>query len=575
MLCSLGRGGTQHKEGAAEVAEAAEPTTHLNNLIETCMRISEGITYYEDELKNYKYDDQCFPYREIGNYVLEKHNLSSYNCYRKIQKPLCKMSYTSITNPMVEEIDANKSCHKHIKKYTNEENENVISNISQDEEHVVVKNNREEKGETGRTNVTSMMDTINENTRNKHISEVDNINVGYPQCVRTKELFTSLLLQCLENGYGNPMSHCASLDMKKNVILDGELFCQSSYERRRLEMEEDGVHKSIYGNNYKKYIIKTFDFKKDEMDNCIDMVNIFNQCSIVEKSIFPQKKPNDCIQQGVKHFCNEKIQKMDDVDYINTCSDIILPYLLISKYKNNTYYQLCHNINDYANMLKRKKNQFLKKKKKIQENVKHMKLTQKLYKITEYIFQTMYDETEKYNVDINDLFKNLKNIKRVHLPNEYMSKLNNVNQGIAYLENLIDKMVYPNFNKSSIHQNILLVNETKEYIKNILDIQKSVLIMAKMINKYIHERLHTGVGHISEVDNHIVFLNFDELTLLQKRHQHMNEIIQKYADTGHDSIFQYQNSLMKDFHKDIEKINNSIEMYTSQISLLLKKGLDA
>ncbi|ANQ08223.1 Uncharacterized protein PCOAH_00027000 [Plasmodium coatneyi] len=517
--------------------EAPPPDSFLS----TCMEVIDAITFYEDELQNYKYDDKCAPYRYIGNTVLEKHNLSNYNCYAKIQKALCKLSYTRVAMPEGESGEGNAY-----------------------------------KGEGHHTE-----DTTEENSTNEEHMEEDFPTEGNGDtCKRTKDTFISLLKNCTERGYGDPLAHCASLDMKKNVISDGELFCESSFERKK-SVQENEQHKSVYVNGYKKDITETFHFEENQRDDCIGMVNLYNNCSTVRRSVFGDTPLTHCAEQSEKHFCNRRLHKMEDKNYIYTCSDVIVPYLLGANNKEKTYSQMCHDVKDYAKVLKNEKNEFLKKKKEIQENVKHMKITQKLYKITEHIFQTLHEQVEKYNPDLFHLFNLLKNAKIV-LPNEYMLKLDEITDGMTHLEDAMRKMVYPTLDENNMEENVLLVNEAKASIEGFLNLQQRIIAPVRQVNEYIRTATITNgatptsaSARASPFGNHASILNLDELEKLQKRHERINERIEDYADRRSHAVFHDHNSMMKNFHNDIEKLNGLIEIYTSQISLLIGKGLVA
>lgn len=272
---------------------------------------------------------------------------------------------------------------------------------------------------------------------------------------------------------------------------------------------------------------------------------------------------------------------MEDKNYIYTCSDVVLPYLLSANNKEKTYSQMCHDVKDYANMLKNEKNEFLRRKKEIQENVKHIKLTQKLYKITEHIFQTLQEEVEKYNPDLFHLFNLLKNAK-IMLPNEYMLKLDEIADGMIHLEDGVSKMVYPSLDENNIQENVLLVNEAKSSIENLLTLQEGIVATVRKVNEYIRKATTaTAIGAIgsspryraSPFGNRASLVSLDELEKLQKRHESINKRVEEYADRRSHSILHDHNSMMKDFHNDIEKLNGLIEIYTSQISLLIGKGL--
>ncbi|EUD67207.1 hypothetical protein C922_02357 [Plasmodium inui San Antonio 1] len=521
------------------VAHSSGEASPRDSFLSTCMEVIDAITFYEDELQNYKYDDECAAYRYIGNTVLEKHNLSNYNCYAKIQKALCKLSYTRVNTPEGDrgEGHTDRKGERHHRENTTEENS-----------------------------------TNEVNPKEDFPSEGDDAT-----CTRTKDMFMSLLRKCTERGYGDPLVHCASLDMEKNVISDGGLFCESSFERKK-NVQENGRHKSVYANGYKKDMIQTFHFEEQQRDDCIGMVNLFNSCSTVRRSVFGDTPPTHCVEQSEKHFCNRRLHKMEDKNYIYTCSDVIVPYLLGAKNEGKTYSQMCHDIKDYAKVLKNEKNEFLKKKKEIQENVKHIKITQKLYKITEHIFQTLQEEVEKYNPDLFHLFNLLKSPKIV-LPNEYMLKLNEIADGMTHLEDEMRKMLYPTLDENNIEENVLLVNQAKAAIEAFLSLQKDIVVSVRQVNEYIRKET-TGTttsaqSRSNQFGNSASLLTLHELKKLQKRHKSINKRVEDYADRRSNSVFRYHNSMMKDFHNDIEKLNGLIEIYTSQISLLIGKGLVA
>ncbi|KJP90252.1 hypothetical protein AK88_00100 [Plasmodium fragile] len=521
--------------GLADSSGEAPPP---DSFLSTCMEVIDAITFYEDELKKYKYEHKCAAYRYIGNAVLEKHNLSNYNCYGKIQKALCKLRYTRVAPPEEErdEEHEDKKGDRHNREDTTEENN---TNAEHPQEHFLT----EGEGDT---------------------------------CTRTKDMFMSLLRKCTEGGYGDPLAHCASLDIEKNIISDGELFCESSFERKKKSVQENEQHKSAYVNYYKNNIIETFHFEEDQRDDCIGMVNLFNNCSTVRRSVFGDKPLTHCVEQSEKHFCNRRLHKMEDKNYIYTCSDVIVPYLLGANNKGKTYSEMCHDVKDYTKVLKNEKNEFLKKKKEIQENVKHIKIIQKLYKITEHIFQTLQEEVEKCNPDLFHLFNLLKNSKIV-LPNEYMLKLDEITDGMTDLEDAIRKMVYPTLDEKSMEKNVLLVNDAKAAIEDFLRLQEGIVVAVRQVNEYIRKATTTTAARDKAIPfgNHASLLSLEELEKLQQRHKRINERIEKYADRRSHSIFHDHNSMMKDFHNDIEKLNGLIEIYTSQISLLIGKGLVA
>ncbi|SBS98829.1 conserved Plasmodium protein, unknown function [Plasmodium ovale] len=518
--------------------------TPEKSLIKTCLRVSNAIKYYEEFLKNYPYDDKCLIYSEIGNSTLEKHKLQNYNCYAKIQKPLCKLSYTDTGE---------------------EEGELGYAN-----------------GVTGMTRMTGMMGDSSKNQSDTNLStheEEDNSrelrenkktrrHINESICSHTKIFFIHLIRRCLEGGYNDPLVHCASLDIEKKIIMNGPLFCESSYERRSIK-DSSSKAISIYGNHYNKYIIKTFDFKKEQYDNCLNMVNIYNTCSIIEKNSFKNTNKDLCLTKRSKYFCNMIIEKENDLNYIYTCSDIFLPYLLSSKdyKKTNTY--LCYHIGNYVTILKEKKNYYLKEKKKSEENVKNLKLTQKLYKIVENIFHILNKETKENILIVNNLFNNLKKLKNKNiLSDEYILKLSKINEDIIKLEKLINSIDYPILNMTTINTNISLVNKNKKWIEDIVNMERDISYTSNEINEYININKKKKIN-----GKKYGKLNFYELNKLKNKQEYLSKLIQNYAKKSSNSVFQYNKSLTKHFIMDIKNFNNLVEVYTSQISLLIKMGI--
>ncbi|SBT77242.1 conserved Plasmodium protein, unknown function [Plasmodium ovale] len=518
--------------------------TPEKSLIKACLRVSNAIKYYEEFLKNYPYDDKCLIYSEIGNSTLEKHKLQNYNCYAKIQKPLCKLSYTDTG---------------------------------------------EEEGEMGHTNgvtgITGVTGVMRDSSKNKsdtnldtHEEEDNSSELGENKttrrhadesiCSYTKKFFIHLIRRCLEGGYNDPLVHCASFDIDKKIIMNGPLFCESSYERRSIK-DSSSRAISIYGNHYNKYIIKTFDFKKEQYDNCLNMVNIYNTCSIVEKNSFNNTNRDLCLTKRSKHFCHTIIEKENDLNYIYTCSDIFLPYLLSSKDHKKTNTHLCYHIENYVTILKEKKNYYLKEKKKLEENVKNMKLTQKLYKIVENTFHILNEETKASSLVVNNLFNNLKKIKNKNiLSDEYMLKLSKINEDITKLEKLINSIDYPILNMTTIDANISLVNKNKKCIEDFVKMERDISYISNEINDYIHINKKSI---LKEKKNGK--LNFYELKKLKNKQENLSKLIQNYAEKSSNSVFQYNKSLTKHFIMDIKNFNNLVEVYTSQISLLIKMGI--
>ncbi|CRH00234.1 conserved Plasmodium protein, unknown function [Plasmodium relictum] len=519
---------------------ALEDIFHKNNLLNVndsltnlCLKVSNGLIYYEDLLKNYKYDNNCLKYNKIGNYVLEKHNMNNYNCYKEIQKLLCKINYINIENKIIK--DKNISNENSMKEYID--------------------------GNDSKTNMN-----ISEENEKHNIDEDDIYNSKIKKCYKTKFFFISLIKRCIEKGDRDPLVHCASLNFEKKIILDAKLFCESSYERKSIE--ENEIRKSIYNDFYRKALIKTFNFKKEEIKNCIDMVNIFNNCSIVEQNIF-NTTIDSCILERSKHFCHKKIEEMHNKNYIYTCSDIILPYLLSSKDENKSYDYLCNNINIYLNILKEKKNFYLIEKRKLEKNTKNIKITLKLYKMIERIFQLLKVETQKDSLEIDNLFYNLEKLKNKRIfTEEYFLMLNKVYEQLEELEDILVKFDYPILNKNSIEENISLVKEIKACVDILIKIQKEVSTTSKLINEYINKKKNDKLK-----DKHINELNFDEMRKLKKKYDNIKNLIENYADKNNNSIFEYQKSYEKDFIGDIQNFSDLIEIYTDQISLLIKNNI--
>ncbi|CRG96413.1 conserved Plasmodium protein, unknown function [Plasmodium gallinaceum] len=498
-----------------------------------CLKVSYGLIYYEDLLKNYKYDNKCLKYNKIGNYVLEKHNMSNYNCYKKIQKPLCKLNYINIENQIIED-----------------------NNINNDNS---VKESAEEKNSKANTNMFDEQE--------KHIANGDNIyNSKIKKCYKTKNFFISLIKRCIEKGDKDPLVHCASLNFEKKIILDPKLFCESSYERKGIEEKE--IRKSIYNDIYKKAVIKTFNFKNEETNDCINIVNIFNNCSIVERNIFGTTI-DSCILERSKNFCHKTIEEMHNKNYIYTCSDIILPYLLSSKEENKSYNNLCHNFNNYLNILKEKKNFYLKEKRKLEEKVKTIRITQKLYKMIEDIFQLLKEETQKNSLVIDNLFHNLEKLENQRLFNEeYILKLNKVHEKLQESENLIIKSGYPVLNKNSIEENISLFKEIKANVEKLRKLQMDIGTYSKLIIEYINKKKNEKLN-----DKDINEINLDELKKLKKKYDNIKNFIENYSKKNNNSIYEYQNSYEKDFIEDSKNFNNLVEIYTDQIYLLIKNNI--
>ncbi|SBS99238.1 hypothetical protein, conserved [Plasmodium malariae] len=533
------------------------------HLIDTCLEVSNAITYYEDVLKDYSYNKKCLIYKEIGNSVLEAYKLNDHNCYKAIQKLLCKLKYLKVENTSDELDNTNDEDELRDNSYENTREANLI--ISEEEKDMDKKNEKREKNNKNEQN--GKLEQNGKNEQNKDRLRVE-------KCNSTKTLFTSLLKRCRQKISRDPLVHCASFDKEKNVILDGALFCESSYERK--SVEDYNITKSVYGENYKKIIIKTFDFKNEQMEDCLNMVNIYNNCSIVEKSIFSNKKKDTdfCTTERSEYFCRYKIEKQNDMNYIYTCSDIILPYLLSSKDENKTYDQLCNNISNYVNLLKEKKNYYLKKKRKLKVDTKKAKFMNKLYKIVENLFQLLKEEYEKYDMQINNLFNNLEKLKEENkikkvFSNDYMVlQLNKVNDDITNLEGMINNIEYPTMSKNNVAENISIVHKTKKYIEELLKIQKDISSTSNILNEYFSSK--------NKDELKVMYgskLNFDELKKLQMKHDRISKLIKSYAERNSVWASPYEESLIKDFNKDMQNFDNLTEIYTSQISLLIQKGL--
>ncbi|VTZ68007.1 conserved Plasmodium protein, unknown function [Plasmodium chabaudi chabaudi] len=538
-----------------------------NFLIDTCINVANGLSYYDELIKNYDYDRKCLMYKEIGNFVLEKYKLERYNCYSKIQKSLCKIRYVDIKGDQ----KGKEKC-----KTNNIHVSPIIQNIGLDKnvEISMEKNNS----------------SIMNDTTEQHDSSLLNIDNENSHCDTAKDLFISLIKKCTENKYKDELVHCATFDIEKNVILNGETFCERSYERKMVEDTkiENKKYRSVYGNNiYKKLIIKPIKFKKHEYSDCVNMVNIYNNCSVVEQKLTNNKDVEFCLLQRSNDFCNSKIKVENNKDYINTCSDIILPYLLSSKNDDNlTYIQMCYDISNYIDILDKKKLEYLKQKKKYEQNISNINITQKLYKIIKKNFQILNEENDKYYEHINNLFNILLGAKqnnKLLLSNHCITKLNNLNDKTDYLYNKVNSIEYPDMNANLINDNIAFINKNKINIEDIIKIQMDISAASDEIRQCVNEKEgnkksdnKTRSDNIHKYkDTKFAELNYDELNKMKHKGNHINKLIQNYATKSNNSILKNNEELINNFKNDIKKMNIMIEVFTSQINLLIKNGFSS
>ncbi|CAD2092030.1 conserved Plasmodium protein, unknown function [Plasmodium vinckei brucechwatti] len=558
-------------------------------LIDTCINVANGLSYYDELIKNYDYDRKCLMYKEVGNFVLEKYKLEHYNCYNKIQKPLCKIRYVDIKD----EQKGKEKC-----KTNNIHVSPIIQNIGLDKnvDIAMKKNNSSIMDDTLSTNKEN--DTTEQNESNEQydnsLPNIDNSNSIHEEddenshCNTAKDLFISLIKKCTENKYKDELVHCATFDIEKNVILNGEAFCERSYERKMVEDNkiEKKIYRSVYGNNiYKKLIIKPIKFEKHEYSECINMVNIYNNCSVVEQKLTNNKDIEFCLLQRSNDFCNSKIKVENNKDYINACSDIILPYLLSSENNDNlTYIQMCYDISNYIDILDKKKLQYLKQKKKYEQNISNINVTQKLYKIVKKNFQILNEENDKYYEHISNLFNILlgsKQNNKLLLSNHCITKLNNLGVKTNYLYNKVNSIEYPDMNANLIDNNIAFINKNKINIEDIIKIQMDISAASDEIRQCVNEKEgnkksdnKTRSDNINKYeDTKFAELNYDELNKMKHKGNHINKLIQNYATKSNNSILKNNKELINNFKNDIKKMNTMIEIFTSQINLLIKSGL--
>ncbi|CAD2104685.1 conserved Plasmodium protein, unknown function [Plasmodium vinckei] len=560
-------------------------------LIDTCINVANGLSYYDELIKNYDYDRKCLMYKEVGNFVLEKYKLEHYNCYSKIQKPLCKIRYVDIK-------DGHKGKEKC--KTNNIHVSPIIQNIGLDKNVEIAMEKNNSSIMDGTLSIKKENDTTERNESNEQydssLLNIDNSNGihedddEHSHCNTAKDLFISLIKKCTENKYKDELVHCATFDIEKNVILNGETFCERSYERKMVEDKkiEKKIYRSVYGNNiYKKLIIKPIKFKKHEYSECINMVNIYNNCSVVEQKLTNNKDIEFCLLQRSNDFCNSKIKVENNKDYINTCSDIILPYLLSSENDDNlTYIQMCYDISNYIDILDKKKLQYLKQKKKYEQNISNINITQKLYKIVKKNFQILNEENDKYYEHINNLFNILLGAKqnnKLLLSNHCITKLNNLSEKTNYLYNKVNSIEYPDMNANLIDNNIAFINKNKISIEDIIKIQMDISAASDEIRQCVNEKEgnkksdnKTRSDNINKYkDNKFAELNYDELNKMKHKGNHINKLIQNYATKSNNSILKNNEELTNNFKNDIKKMNTMIEIFTSQINLLIKSGFSS
>ncbi|CAD2092099.1 conserved Plasmodium protein, unknown function [Plasmodium vinckei lentum] len=560
-------------------------------LIDTCINVANGLSYYDELIKNYDYDRKCLMYKEVGNFVLEKYKLEHYNCYSKIQKPLCKIRYMDI----MDDQKGKEKC-----KTNNIHVSPIIQNIGLDKNVEIVMEKNNSSIMDGTLLIKKEDDTTERNENNEQhdssLLNIDNSNAIHEDddenshCNTAKDLFISLIKKCTENKYKDELVHCATFDIEKNVILNGEAFCEKSYERKMVEDKkiEKKIYKSVYGNNiYKKLIIKPIKFKKNEYSECVNMANIYNNCSVVEQKLSNNKDIEFCLLQRSNDFCNSKIKVENNKDYINTCSDIILPYLLSSENNDNlAYIQMCYDIRNYIDILDKKKLQYLKQKKKYEQNISNINITQKLYKIVKKNFQILNEENDKYYEHINNLFNILLGAKqnnKLLLSNHCITKLNNLSEKTNYLYHKVNSIEYPDMNANLIDNNIAFINKNKINIEDIIKIQMDISAASDEIRQCVNEKEgnkksdnKTRSDNSNKYkDNKFAELNYDELNKMKHKGNHINKLIQNYAKKSNNSILKNNEELINNFKNDIKKMNTMIEIFTSQINLLIKSGFSS
>ncbi|KYN98998.1 hypothetical protein PGSY75_1136100 [Plasmodium gaboni] len=560
-----------------------------DDLINRCLQVNRGLIYYEDLLKNYKYDRNCLKYKYIGNYVLEKYEMNEFNCYEKIQKALCKLNYIN--------------------------KENIF----------YVKNNTEEKKEHKGYDLLE-----------------NNLNSKFSKCHNIKTFFVHLINRCINYHEKDSLVHCASFDYEKHIILDGDIFCKSSFEQ--VQVEQNINKNSIYGDNYKKNIRKTISFQNDDFNYCINMVNIFNNCSVVQNKLF-NKTVDICLLEKNTQYCNIQLEKVKDQNYIYTCSDIILPYLLsshmdennkktyqfddIDKYNNNkkkdeenqsiTNKERCYNIYNYLQILKDNKKKLLQERKVLEQNLKNINIINKLYKIIYNILEILKNETHKNDIDIKEFFEIMQNIKsNKFIKNEYIILiLNKINEQIFQAYQIMVHFHYPILNKNTINENISLVNHIKENVNHFIMLYKDIASNSRIINQYIKKNnqnditynhninINKNINHIDNInhtdnkknlnilhninkikndsypnsannileDKNMNEINIDQLQKFKQIYHNINKLIQKYTKQTNHSVSHIPVLSSQDVKRDIDDHNSVIDLYTDQISLLIKNNI--
>lgn len=477
------------------------------SVVDRCLEVSNAIKFNEEFLNQYEYDDtHCLKFRQIGNYVLEKNGMSSFNCYKKIQKPLCKLHYT--------------------------EKENRIE------------------------------DSI------------------HNECEETKDFFISLMKRCTIKGNKDPLVHCASFSKFQNFIQDASIFCTSSYERR--EEKPDGHDtKSVYGEYFPRSSIKTYTFTKNQMGDCIDIVNNYNYCSIVERNLLKMEgNQNDedsimdaCLMKRSFHYCTSKIDQVQNQRYTLDCTDIILPYLLGSKNENTGYTQLCYDIkNNYLSSLKEQKNVLLKEKRKLEEEIKNMRILFKSSKMVENMFNVLNKELERSSYDINTFFEKIEKLKnqRVLQHEEYKINVQKMSDRINKFKNIISKFEYPSFEKNSREENISSIKKTKIFIDNLITVQREITDIARELNEFIEKR--SSSSYSTSADEPEIPSNHDELFKLKNKYFTSKQLIIGYAERNENAHMEYFKSQEKDFLQSIKNYNTLIEIFSQQIALVLERN---